>query len=110
MKGFFKTFAASAMISAALLMSGMTLQAAEAKETPLSNLAKGINPTPESGGTLENGQFVTDEQKYNLQQAAVIKNSAYVQLDLGAQYSIEVINLKRGGEVIPKYGDCIGFG
>lgn len=98
MKGFFKTFAASAMISAALLMSGMTLQAAEAKETPLSNLAKGINPTPESGGTLENGQFVTDEQKYNLQQAAVIKNSAYVQLDLGAQYSIEVINLKREEE------------
>lgn len=96
MKGFFKTFAATIAISAALFLSGTTLYAAQTKETPLSNLAKGRTPTLENGKSLDNAVVLTDGQKYNLDNGmADIGNSAYVQIDLGSEYAVEVINLKR---------------
>ena len=96
MKGFFKTFAATIAISAALFLSGTTLYAAQTKETPLSNLAKGRTPTLENGKNFDNAVVLTDGQKYELDKGmADIGNSAYVQIDLGSEYAVEVINLKR---------------
>ena len=86
MKGFFKTFAATIAISAALFLSGTTLYAAQTKETPLSNLAKGRTPTLENGKNFDNAVVLTDGQKYELDKGmADIGNSAYVQIDLGSE-------------------------
>ena len=77
---------------------GDTLKAAQAEETPLTNLAEGKLPTVKDSKDVTNLQTVTDGKKYTEQNEANrsdIKNNPYIQVDLGAEYSIEVINLKR---------------
>lgn len=86
------------------------------KETPLTNLAKGkTTVTANEGTTLNNVGKLTDGDKYGLiynsttnknggtwetynevdNSTTASGNRVWIQLDLGASYPIEVINLKR---------------
>lgn len=95
------------------LAKGLSLEASE-KETPLVNLASGITDVIDNNGrALTNPEYLTDGDKYYLQhnengnktngawetyqeKGAVAHGQwVWIQLDLGASYPIEVINLKR---------------
>ena len=105
------------------LLCGMNASAA-GKETPLVNLAKGLTSVTDSTGkSLTDVQLLTDGDKYYLQHnadgnkvagssvhghqsnngweayveqgAKVAEGAEWIQMDLGASYPIEVINLKR---------------
>ena len=108
----------------AFLLCGANVNAAE-KETPLVNLAEGRTTVKDSNGkTLTNVELLTDEDLYYLQHSAngnkvsgsvvqgidtgntgweayveqgaqVEADAEWIQMDLGASYPIEVINLKR---------------
>ena len=96
-----------------LLAKGLSVEANE-KETPLVNLASGITDVIDNNGrSLTNPEYLTDGDKYYLQhnengnktngawetyqeKGAVAHGQwVWIQLDLGASYPIEVINLKR---------------
>ena len=97
-----------------MLLAGMRADAAGPKETPLVNLAKGRTGISASSGSITNPEYLTDGDKYCLtlnesgsknsngtwegyteNGAAVSGTDVWIQLDLGASYPIEVINLKR---------------
>lgn len=115
--GFFKRSklrAAMLALPMLLLFGGAQAEAAPAKETPLVNLAEGITEIIDNNGRrLSNPERLTDGDKYGLkhnetgnkvngawetytEEGAVAGGHwVWVQLDLGASYDIEVINLKR---------------
>ena len=108
----------------AFFLCGANVNAAE-KETPLVNLAEGRTTVKDSNGkALTNVELLTDEDLYYLQHndtdnkvsgsvvqgidtgntgweayveqgAQVDTDAKWIQMDLGASYPIEVINLKR---------------
>lgn len=108
----------------AFFLCGANVNAAE-KETPLVNLAEGRTTVKDSNGkALTNVELLTDEDLYYLQHndtdnkvsgsvvqgidtgntgweayveqgAQVDADAKWIQMDLGASYPIEVINLKR---------------
>ena len=97
-----------------LLSPGVKAEAEAAKETPLVNLAEGITEIIDNNGRrLTNPERLTDGDKYGLKYnetgnkvngawetyteegAVAAGHWVWVQLDLGASYDIEVINLKR---------------
>lgn len=107
----FKLRYAVAGILAGFLLMGSQSQAAS--ETPLSNLAEGISEITGSG-SITNPEKLTDGDKYYLSydaagnqnngqwesyvedgnSATIGSSSGYIQVDLGASYPIEVINVK----------------
>ena len=119
-----KLVAGLSLCLSAFFLWGTSANATE-KETPLVNLAEGLTTVKDSNGNaLTNVELLTDEDLYYLQHnetdnkvsgsvvqgidtsntgweayveqgAQIDSNAKWIQMDLGASYPIEVINLKR---------------
>lgn len=103
-------YAVAGILAGFLLMDS---QSQAASKTPLSNLAEGISDITGSGN-ITNPEKLTDGDKYYLSydaagnqnggqwesyvedgnSASIGSSSGYIQVDLGASYPIEVINVK----------------